>query len=266
MLFFCSIDIIEYSYILFLIDYGHAMIPIEWLKEWGQMIRSAIFKIRCRLCDNPLVLKGEKIVCYECLNEVNLITDHCCEYCGKAIREDSEICGECVVDPPPFKKHISYGMYSGVMKELIQMYKYFEIDKLKELLAGYYVELFLGRVKPMNGPFDYLIPVPSDSGRKREFNPMVEISKVLSKHLEIEILTTHLIKVKKTPPQVGLSLKKRKKNLDGAFKLKNPLIINKKRILLIDDVYTTGTTVKRCAELLKRERAEVFVLTLARSV
>ncbi len=80
------------------------------------------------------------------------------------------------------------------------------------------------------------------------------------------LLPGNLKKIKKTLPQAGLSMKKRLNNLNGAFKLNNPVEVRGKKILLIDDVYTTGTTVKKCTGLMKRVRADVIVLTLARSI
>jgi ComF family protein len=145
---------------------------------------------------------------------------------------------------------------------LILKYKYKGIEKLKRLFVDYYIELFEEKI---NEDFDYIVPVPPDRGRKREFSPILEISKILSRSLGITLSAGNLIKVKQTPPQAGLTRAQRITNLDGAFKLKHPGEIKGKKLLLIDDVYTTGTTINKCAQLLLKKNADVVVLTLARS-
>ncbi len=150
-----------------------------------------------------------------------------------------------------------------MLKDLILLFKYGEIKSLKKLFARYYVELIEKRV---NEKFDFILPVPPDRTRKREFNHIYETAKILSRSLGIKILYGNLIKVKATAPQAGLSREQRIKNLNGAFKLRNPAEVRGKKVLLIDDVYTTGTTVKKCSELLVREKADVLALTLARSI
>jgi ComF family protein len=187
-----------------------------------------------------------------------------CGHCGRPLRNNSHRCGECLLYPPPFRKHISYGGYEEELKELILKFKYGNVEKLKHLLAGYYIEIFY---KKIDEPFDFIIPVPPDKGRKREFDPVLEIAKILSKQLGMKLLIHHLVKIKKTQPQAGLTRSQRLNNLNGAFKLTNTTpSLNGKKILLIDDVYTTGTTVKKCTDLLTKEDADVVALTLARSI
>jgi ComF family protein len=144
------------------------------------------------------------------------------------------------------------------------MYKYKGVERLKLLFVDYYIELFEEKI---NEDFDYIIPVPPDRGRKRkrEFSPIFEISKILSRRLGIPLSSGNLTKVKQTLPQAGLTRAQRITNLDGAFKLKHPEKIKSKKLLLIDDVYTTGTTINKCAQILTKQKADVVALTLARS-
>lgn len=103
-----------------------------------------------------------------------------------------------------------------------------------------------------------LIPVPSHLARvrRRGFNPAQEIAKELSKKLEITCLNKALIKTKKTAPQVELSKPERIENLTGAFEIHNQSLIKDKKILLVDDVYTTGSTMEECAKVLKEAGAK----------
>ncbi len=233
------------------------------IKKITRICQLSIFLPQCRLCDNLLVGDDEQIVCGECEQGVKMINAPLCRRCGRIVASNHLICGECIVHPPIFRRHLSYSIYEGVLKDLILLFKYGEIKSLKKLFARYYVELIEKRV---NEKFDFILPVPPDRTRKREFNHIYETAKILSRSLGIKILYGNLIKVKATAPQAGLSREQRIKNLNGAFKLRNPAEVRGKKVLLIDDVYTTGTTVKKCSELLVREKADVLALTLARSI
>jgi len=233
------------------------------IAELLSIVKVSIFQPRCKLCDNILVSRDEKIICNECKSKIKINLEPVCRKCGKLLNIDGDLCGECLINPPIFRKHISYSIYEGEIRDLILLYKYLEIEKLKKLIASCYIELFY---KKVDEEFDFIIPVPSDDGRKREYDHILEVSKILSKELGIRLLPNNLIKIKRTLPQAGLSMRKRLNNLNKAFKLNDPVEISKKKILLIDDVYTTGTTVKKCAGLMKRVKADVIVLTLARSV
>jgi competence protein ComFC len=235
----------------------------RYIKGIGQLFQSSIFQVRCRLCENDLVYDGEYAICNSCKNEIRPIHKPVCCRCGTILENRSNLCGNCILQPPEFKKHISYAFYEGNIRDLILLYKYREVEPLKNLLAKYYLELF---ERNFNERFDFIIPVPPDKERKREFNPILEIARILSKKSGIKLHSRNLVKVKKTPPQVGLSKAERIRNLDGAFKLKDPKKIKNKKILLIDDVFTTGTTIKKCSSVLKRKGATVNAMTLARSV
>ena len=194
-----------------------------------------------------------------------------CPVCSRPLGYEHDRCGQCLMDPPLYRRHISFGRYEEELRELILRYKYGGMEKLKHLLADFYMEVYQRRIM-INEPrsFDFIIPVPQDKGRKREFNPVLEIAKIFSKQLGIELLTGYLVKVKKTLPQAGLPRSQRLHNLHDAFRLTGavgvPSVVKGKQILLMDDVYTTGTTIKKCTQLLVKEGADVVAMTLARSV
>jgi ComF family protein len=243
-------------------------------KDLLQAVRLSIFLCRCPLCGIDLVLAGEEMICRECLDKISLlgvtatVVSPVCPVCSRPLGYESEHCGECLTAPPLFRKHISYGRYEEELRELILRYKYGGMEKLKHLLAGFYVETYhhmLAKNDPQG--FDFIIPVPPDRGRKREFNPVLEIVKIFSQRVNIPLLTGYLVKDKKTLPQAGLTRHQRLNNLNGAFLLKGALpSLKGRRVLLADDVYTTGTTIRKCTELLVKEGADVVAMTLARSI
>jgi ComF family protein len=116
---------------------------------------------------------------------------------------------------------------------------------------------------------DILMPVPLHSGklRQREFNQSLLLADPIGRHLNIPVLYTNLIRTAPTPAQTTLSRKSRLKNLRGAFVVRHPQMIINRKILLVDDVFTTGTTVNECAKALRKAgSADVFVLTLGRTM
>ncbi len=113
---------------------------------------------------------------------------------------------------------------------------------------------------------DAVVPIPlSIKGlRERGFNQSLLLSKVISDNRKIPLLMDRLVKIRETPPQIGLSAKERSKNLKGAFSMKKN--VQGMKLLLVDDVMTTGATARECArQLLKAGADEVAVLTLARA-
>ncbi len=230
--------------------------------EFLHCIKLSLFDSACRVCGVTLVFPAESIVCQECLAKITPNLDPLCPVCGRNLGDWYERCGECLVELPPFRKHVSYSRYKGVLRKLILAYKYGGIEKLKFLFASYYIRLYHERV---NESFDYIIAIPPDRSRKREFDHIVEMAKVVSQQLNIPLLTGHLVKIKKTLPQARLTRAKRLQNLNGAFQLKFPAHLHGKKVLLIDDVYTTGTTMRKCTSLLAQHHADVVAMTLAYS-
>ncbi|MCP4214249.1 MAG: ComF family protein, partial [bacterium] len=220
-----------------------------------------LFVCQCKLCGNDLVREKEEIVCSDCIDKISMFRQPLCDRCGRPQENRHALCGECIVNPPPYKQHLSFAAYKDQLRELLLIYKYAQLEGLADMLSEYYVRVFKMRLQE---DFDFIVPVPADKGRKRSFDPMLEITRLMSKQLEIPLLGNRLIKIKQTAPQAGLSRSKRLKNLNGAFKLTLPL--KDKKILLVDDVYTTGTTIKKCTERFTKEGSEVVALTLARSL
>lgn len=180
--------------------------------------------------------------------------------CATPLVSDYSIkCGECTSKEPPFSKVLSYGLYSGALAEAINLFKFSGLKRLAKPLG----RLLIGMDIP---ECDGIVPVPlSTKGlRERGFNQTLLISKVLSRELRIPVYMDMLLKGKDTPPQIGLSAKERVKNLKNAFEVHGK--INNLKLLLLDDVMTTGATVRECSKkLVKAGAKDVIVITLARS-
>ena len=136
------------------------------------------------------------------------------------------------------------------------------MEALKTLLASLYLEII---EKELQEGFYAVVAVPADQQRRHGFLPVRTMGRLLARELKIAFLPDLLQKVKSTPPQVGLAQARRKTNLNGAFAVAKKQELHGKKILLIDDVTTTGTTIKKCAALLSRSGARVTALTLAQT-
>lgn len=116
---------------------------------------------------------------------------------------------------------------------------------------------------------DVIIPVPLHPARlrAREFNQSLLLADELSRHLARPVSATNLVRTAATDPQTTLSRQERLRNLRNAFEIRRPQDLAGKRILLVDDVFTTGTTLNECAKTLRKSGAgTVFALTLVRTV
>jgi ComF family protein len=156
------------------------------------------------------------------------------------------------------------GEYTGSLREIIHYYKFSKKSYLSEPLADLMMKIL--DIKNMFGNIDAIIAVPLHRKRRKErgFNQSYLVAKRLGRKLHIRVERRVLFRIKKSQPQIDLPAHQREKNVMGAFKVRKAKRIRGKRILLIDDVMTTGATVNECARVLKRSGSkEICVLTVA---
>jgi len=160
---------------------------------------------------------------------------------------------------PPFSRVIAYGLYDGVLAEAIHQFKFHRVRRLSRPLGNLLLDLDMPDA-------DGIIPVPLRKKGliERGFNQSLLISHIIAKRTGISLFTDSLRKTKDTAPQIGLSARERLSNLKNAFEVHGD--ITDLRLLLVDDVITTGATVKECSKMLMKAGAqEVIVLALARA-
>ncbi len=222
---------------------------------------------RCLKC-GKLVL-AEEGLCAKCLNELNFIAAPYCRKCGQAFLEEDTgqkmLCGGCLKRKrSPFRMLRSSLEYDEASKPLILALKFMDKTENATTLAKW-LNLSMKDLKSEGA--DLIIPVPLHFSRmlKRRYNQSALLVKELSKISKIKADYTSLYRKKKTRPQVELMGLARVKNVKGAFSVKKPQNIKGKRIILVDDVMTTGSTLKECAIALKKAGAKsIDALTIAR--
>jgi competence protein ComFC len=243
--------------------------PRQSLASYFKLAELIFFPSFCELCSSLLELPGEKIVCRSCLQGIRPHRTSYCLSCGKFFSGSSEphYCRQCVEQRPAFSGHRSCGLYAGKLKDIIILYKYRGFSVLGSPLAVF-IDKSLGKEESLWWETDALIPVPlhSEKEKERGFNQSRILAKELARRKQIPLIEDQLVKVKRTLPQTSLEAKEREKNLKGAFEIKDREKIEGKILLLVDDVFTTGSTLQECSLMLRRAGAlEVRALTVAQA-
>ena len=164
-----------------------------------------------------------------------------------------------------FQELISIFPYEGMVRQLLLAYKFHE----KSYIYVCFVNFILKNEKIFEKlqSYDTIIPVPISKKRMKErgYNQSLLIAKNLSKELNISLQVNCLLKTRNIIEQSKLNKEQRKDNIQNVYELKNGEILNNKRILLIDDIYTTGSTVNECAKILQQAKPEkIDVLVVAK--
>lgn len=222
--------------------------------------------ITCVLCDNPIRKDNTYSICKSCFDELNFILDGCFT-CGKNIinysleENDIKNCNFCKDKKFYFDRAISCIEYTDLSKKFIFKLKYNNKTYLSKIIANIMKE----KLELENIKFDYILCVPLHKKRlkKRGFNQAEKISIYLSKYLEIPFL--NLIKrTKKTTKLYKLNKTERENELKNVFEIddKSNLLQNKD-VLIVDDIFTTGSTVNEVSKILKKHNVnKIYVITL----
>lgn len=216
-------------------------------------------KNKCILCG----VKDPKPLCNICRASIEFIHERQCLKCGKGLSDsyDKNICPDCMERSYSFHSAYSCFYYKGAGRELIHKLKYEGRTDVACVLAKYMADTACAE----NLKTDAIVPVPifESKIKKRGFNQALVIGEHLSRLLSIPIWDC-LIRTRDTKEQYGLNKLDRRLNVIDAFSLNMLYNVNNKRILLIDDIYTTGSTVDECSKVLQTGGAkQIYVLTAA---
>lgn len=221
---------------------------------------SIIYPSRCPVCSDSSDQWTYAPICNACWSEIKRYSGPSCMICALPVSsEHARTCGQCIRKTPPFSKILPYGLYEGVLAEAIHQFKFYGVRRLSQPLGNLLLHLDIP-------PADGIVPVPmSKKGLiKRGFNQSLLLSRVIEKRTRTPLFMNSLFKIKDTPPQIGLSARERLTNLKNAFEVRGNL--KGLCLLLVDDVITTGATVRECSRtLMKAGAKKVTVLSLARA-
>jgi ComF family protein len=227
-----------------------------------------VFPDDCRVCGEPLRDVSRIPVCARCLEFTQPIAaEHFCIACRTPFLnpfplDESGRCALCRLGLAGFDEVYSFGWYQGALRTLIHLFKYVGVRPLARVFGRY-----LKRALPVDRQFDVVVPMPLHWKRRwhRGFNQAALLAREVARRYGVPVSQV-VRRSRATPSQAGLTHAKRRANVRGAFKVKRGARLNGLRVLLIDDVLTTGATAAACARELKRAGAtHVTLLALART-
>lgn len=222
-----------------------------------------IYPRRCPVCHDIVMPKGQ-LICPACEKKLIVVREPRCKKCSKKISgQEQELCYDCAGKKHYYTQGVSVFTYNDEMKNSIYQYKYHG----KREYADYYIrslikygEYYIRHWRPQ-----LILPIPLHPKKQKErgFNQAEILARGLEKQFQIQLDTKLLIRKKYTTPQKELGNQARKKNLRNTFAIKSGRE-KVKRVLVVDDIYTTGSTIDEAARILRKWGAsEIYFITLS---
>ena len=237
------------------------------MTSYFEALKDLLFPPVCLSCEQRLESSRPPLFCTDCLAQITFLSSPCCSSCGVPFPSGVDhLCGDCLNQLYAFDFARSLVAYQSPLSSLILSLKF------GGHLAGLASLRALTGVSPCATSFsvpDCVLPVPLHVSRLRQrgFNQALVLAKACFPHWQSLIRTDVLIRNRQTVAQSHLTGGKRRTNLCGVFALRSPDAVRGKRILLVDDVFTTGSTVNECSKVLRSGGAiRVEVFTVARSL
>lgn len=244
-----------------------------WLSEASDALVSVFFPAGCRLCERVLVHASTVPICEECLGSFAALGGAVCETCGQPLAAwslggaragESIVCPECQTREYAFDRARSYALYKAGLVRAIVLLKFERVEPLGNWFAARLAEL----ARKEGFAADVVVPVPLHKQRERErgYNQADLIARPLARRLGLPYRAVLLVRTKPRPDKHILSLEERWDSVRGAFATRPGTQVDNLRVLLVDDVMTTGATLDACARALRGAGAKsVTGLTVARA-
>jgi len=248
-------------------------LPPSLIRRVADGLFNLFYPESCIVCSAPTSRVQDCGICARCWQKAMhvRIAGPSCPLCGLPYRsfenEPAHLCGPCTMRLPPYSGARAFGCYSAELSRMIQALKFDGRQDMAKLLAPLLASTFLESWSPTE--MDLIVPVPLHPKRRRErgYNQAALLGLALGRLIGLPCRDQILKRVRHTLPQVGLSDSERTHNVAHAFHCPKPAAIRGQRILLVDDVMTTGSTVaSACEALLEGGAMRVSVLTVARAV
>ena len=240
------------------------------IQSWLDVAAGFFYPEICRICETERATAKSGFVCSKCWTQVRFIRPPFCERCGLPFEGDITTVFECT-NCREMELHFSSARSAVVAKtivlEIIHRFKYRRELWFEPFLADLLLREALPALRGQNWDFITPVPLHSVKEREREFNQAELIAKHLSVATKIPLNNNLLRRVSPTMTQTRLTRQQRAENMRGAFAIRKGVKLNGEKIILVDDVFTTGATTSACAKVLKTAGAgEVCVWTIARGL
>ncbi len=236
----------------------------------AHQILNFLFPPRCAGCDERLPIESRERVCVRCRDGIGLLEGPGCYRCGVPVLASISQCPRCLESPPSFGKARAIASYeahadgdNNILASMIRRHKY----GLDQTMGRALAECMGERIPLADEHYDLVVPVPLHPKRLRwrGFNQAALLAAEVARRLDCKLDTISLVRVVATLPQTANDLEARRRNVRRAFAVRRAHRIANRRVLLVDDVMTTGATANECARALRAAGARsVDVFTLAR--
>lgn len=238
------------------------------VRKLGYALLDLALPPRCHLCRSFIPGAGPLHLCPACYDKLPLLSPPCCSICGQPLAGagDNHPCGDCLLHPPPWEAARAALLFDGGCRDLIHAFKYrhrFHLRRPLALLTAGRLAAFAAETQA-----DLLTPVPLHPRRLRQrgFNQSLLLAELLEKAWQLPLQRQLLQRTRYTTSQTELSAEQRATNLRDAFAVSDPAAVTGKRVLLVDDVFTTGATLAECSRcLLQAGAVAVCCVTVARA-
>ena len=203
----------------------------------------------CPLCRKTFPYRWTEPFCPTCLPGFHALPAAHCPCCALpflAQQNSAHLCGRFVANPPFFSKVHAVGCYDSSLRDAIHLFKFNNRVSLDRPLGN-----LLARSLAADLAVDVIVPVPLHFQRlaERSYNQALLLARDLGRRCRLPVAVELLVKASETVAQQGLSARQRERNLNQVFTLRQPL--HGERVLLVDDVMTTGATVRACSRVLR---------------
>ncbi len=222
-----------------------------------------LYPPKCVFCSEIIPINMENGFCESCLNKLEFIENPVCIKCGRKTKNYNETCFDCGEAEFSFVKNVSLFYYEDKIRESILEFKLGDKPEFGVYFGKLMAEYF---AKNIEYEADVIVSVPMYNKRLKSkgFDHAAILAKELSKNASIPFIKGGLIRIRNTKRQSGLNGGERRENVKDAFACKRTELIKGKKIILIDDIFTTGSTADNCAKaLINAGAVEVLCLTLA---
>ena len=244
-----------------------------WLAQVSDALASVWLAAPCRICSQLLTHATRVPICDECLASFETLPRRICEICGSPLRAFNEqedtrrLCPACQYKTYAFDRVRSFAFYDRALVRAVLLLKFERIEPLGAWFAARLAEL-VEREEAALGA-DVVVPVPLHRVREKErgYNQADLLAKPLARRLRLPRQGVLLMRTRPRPEKRVLSLEERWESVRGAFATRPGSQVDNRRVLLVDDVMTTGATLDACSRVLLEAGAKsVFGLTVARAV
>ncbi len=225
-------------------------------------IINSIFPKTCPVCDK--VIAHDEYICRKCVPKIHYIGEPKCKKCGKQLsNKEIEYCNDCSKKKHFYNNGLAVFLYDDIISKSIYRFKYHNRRTYAQFYGKAIADNNGSQIKQWGAQVIVPIPIHEKKLIKRGYNQAELIARELGRNIGIKVDEKILVRVINTKPQKEMNKADRKKNLENAFKIATN-VVEYKKVILVDDIYTTGSTIDECTLALKAAGVEqVYFVSLS---